>query len=34
MGRWRELMITSRSPRYCFSSKEYKESLRDSYSSK
>ena len=26
MGRWSELMITSRSPRYCFSS--------DSYSSK
>ena len=34
MGRWSELMITSRSPRYCFSSEEYKEGLRDSYSSK
>ena len=34
MGRWSELMITSRSPRYCFSSEEYKEALRDSYSSK
>ena len=27
-------MITSRSPRYCFSSEEYKEAIRDSYSSK
>ena len=34
MGRWSELMITSRSPRYRFSSEEYKEGLRDSYSSK
>ena len=34
MGRWSELMITSRSPRYCFSSEEYKEAMRDSYSSK
>ena len=34
MGRWRELMIESRSPRYCFSSEEYKEAIRDSYSSK
>ena len=34
MGRWSELMITSRSPRYCFSSEEYKEAIRDSYSSK
>ena len=33
MRRWSELMITSRSPRYCFSSEEYKEALRDSYSS-
>ena len=34
MGRWSELMITSRSPRYCFSSEEYKDAIRDSYSSK
>ena len=34
MGRWSELMITSRSPRYCFSSEEYKEAIRDSYSCK
>ena len=34
MGRWSELMITSQSPRYCFSSEEYKEAIRDSYSSK
>ena len=34
MGRWSELMIESRSPRYCFSSGEYKEACRDSYSSK
>ena len=34
MGRWSELMIESRSPRYCFSSEEYKEAIRDSYSSK
>ena len=34
MGRWSELMIESRSPRYCFSSEEYKEATRDSYSSK
>ena len=34
MGRWSELMITSRSPRYCFLSEEYKEAIRDSYSSK
>ena len=34
MGRRSELMITSRSPRYCFSSEEYKEAIRDSYSSK
>ena len=34
MGRWSELMIDSRSPRYCFSSEEYKEATRDSYSSK
>ena len=34
MGRWSESMITSRVPRYCFSSEEYKEALRDSYSSK
>ena len=34
MGRWSELMIESRSPRYCFSSEEYKEAMRDSYSSK
>ena len=27
-------MITLRSPRYCFSSEEYKEAIRDSYSSK
>ena len=27
-------MIESRSPRYCFSSEEYKEATRDSYSSK
>ena len=33
MGRWSELMIESRSPRYCFSSEEYKEATRDSYSS-
>ena len=32
MGRWSELMIESRSPRYCFSSEEYKEATRDSYS--
>ena len=34
MGRWSKLMITSRSPRYCFSSEEYKEAIRNSYSSK
>ena len=34
MGRWSELTIESRSPRYCFSSEEYKEAIRDSYSSK
>ena len=34
MGRWSELMIESRSPRYCFSSEEYKEATGDSYSSK
>ena len=34
MGRRSELMITSRSPRYCFSSEEYKEAKRDSYCSK
>ena len=34
MGRWSELMIESRSPRYCFSSEEYKEAKRDSFSSK
>ena len=34
MGRWSELMIESRSPRYCFSSEDYKEATRDSYSSK
>ena len=34
MGRWSELMIESRSPRYCFSSEEYKEATRDSYSGK
>ena len=34
MGRWSELMITSRSPRYCFSSEDCKEAIRDSYSSK
>ena len=34
MGRWSQLMIESRSPRYCFSSEEYKEATRDSYSSK
>ena len=34
MGRWSELMIESRSPRYCFSSEEYKEAIRDSHSSK
>ena len=34
MGRWSELMITSRSPRYYFSSEDYKEAIRDSYSSK
>ena len=34
MGRWSELMIESQSPRYCFSSEEYKEAIRDSYSSK
>ena len=34
MGRWSELMITSRSLRGCFSSEEYKEPIRDSYSSK
>ena len=34
MGRWSELMIESRSPRYCFSSEEYKEAKRESYSSK
>ena len=33
MGRWSELMIESRSPRYCFSSEDYKEATRDSYSS-
>ena len=33
MGKWSELMITSQSPRYCFSSEEYKEAIRDSYSS-
>ena len=27
-------MITLRAPRYCFSSEEYKEAIRDSYSSK
>ena len=32
MGRWSELMIESRSPRYCFSSEDYKEAMRDSYS--
>ena len=34
MGFWGELMITSRAPRYCFSSEEYKEAIRLSYSSK
>ena len=34
MGRWSELMIESRSPRFCFSSEDYKEATRDSYSSK
>ena len=34
MGRWSELMIESRSPRYCFSKEEYKEAIRESYSSK
>ena len=34
MRRWSELMITSRSPRYCFSSEDCKEAIRDSYSSK
>ena len=34
MGRWSEFMITSRAPRYCFSSEEFKEAIRDSYSSK
>ena len=34
MGRWGEIMITSQSPRYCFSSEDYKEALRDSYPSK
>ena len=34
MGRWSELMIESRSTRYCFSSEEYKKAIRDSYSSK
>ena len=34
MGFWSELMITSRAPRYCFSSEEYKEAIRDSYSRK
>ena len=34
MRRWSELMIESRAPRYCFSSEEYKEAQRDSYSSK
>ena len=32
MGFWSELLITSRAPRYCFSSEEYKEAVRDSYS--
>ena len=34
MGRWSELMIESRSPRYCFLGEEYKEATRDSYCSK
>ena len=34
MGKWSELMITSRSLRYCFSSEEYKQAIRDSYSCK
>ena len=34
MGFWSELLITSRAPRCCFSSEEYKEAIRDSYSSK
>ena len=34
MGRYSELMISSRAPRYCFSSEEYKEAQRDSHSSK
>ena len=34
MARWSELTITTRAPRYCFSSEEYKEAIRDSYSSK
>ena len=31
MGRWSELLIESRSPRYCFSSEEYKEAKYGSY---
>ena len=34
MGRHSELMISSKAPRYCFASEEYKEAQRDFYSSK
>ena len=34
MGRWSELMIESRAPRYCFSTEDYKEALRDRCSTK
>ena len=29
MGYWRDLMMEGQSPRYCFSSEEYKEALRE-----
>ena len=29
MGYWKDLMMTGQSPRYCFSSEEYKEAQRD-----
>ena len=34
MGYWKDLMMRGQSPRYCFSSEEYKEAQRDSYSTK
>ena len=32
MGYWKDLMMEGKLPRYCFSSEEYKEAQRDSYS--